>query len=688
LYPQFDKLQTIAPEIIMPRFDINRLLEEDEAVKDMDVPYRFGKGFDVNYSLADGKWTKVDSGRVWLLKITSPGAYSINFIFNELYLPEGAELYIYSADGSMVYGPVTSKQNLSKKLFLTDLVKGESVVLYLFEPINNDESLKLNITRVIHAYKNVYAGLFESGKELDDSEWCEKDVACYPWNNESDAVALVLLASGTEHCSGSLLNNTAQNFRSYFLTAFHCIDVAGGNQYSEDYKDGELQPYEIDDAENWSFKFDYKKTSCGGGRIATTTTYDHDNLRAAWNSTDFALLELEDSPLYNTTLSFLGWDNTGSTPTEGTCIHHPSGDVMKISLDSESLTSVFNNRYWFVDDWDIGSTEEGSSGSPLFNQNKRVVGQLYGRESEYLPCDPEIGSFFGKLSRSWTGGGHDTTRLNSWLDPDGGTSTMNTQRFPSITGSDVVCTSNTTYTLNNRPPGTSVSWNKSSNLQYVSGQGTNSYTVKAYSNDTRASGYVTASITGDCDIPILNKSVWVGRPGTPVTTPDGSPPMQVIYGSSFLVNIFNPPGANPNTGSWTAMGSISITTSGSGRRCGFKATGFGFGQWHVTTSNDCGTSDTYTGSVIVPGWDFGMSPNPADDYVELTAEKKEYDTKGIVSDNYEVKILNNLKSVVYESAKTNQTSLRISTKHLANGTYYIHFTAGEQKEVKQLIIIH
>ncbi len=669
----------------MPGFDINTLLEEDEAVKGMDVPYRFGKGFDVNYSLADGKWTKVDSGSVWLMKVSSPGAYSINFIFNELYLPEGAELYIYSTDGSMVYGPVTSKQNLERRLFLTDIIKGESAILYLYMPENNEPNAKLVISRIVHGYKNLYAGLFESVKGLNDSDWCEENVACYPWNNESNAVALVLLANGDEHCSGSLLNNTAQNFRAYFLTAFHCVDSD---------QNGSINTTEESNAENWMFKFHYKTTSCEGGRIASTITYNHDNLRAAWNTTDFALLELVNSPLNNTTLSFLGWDNTGSTPTEGTCIHHPSGDVMKISFDDDQLQSISwpygpANTHWRAN-FEIGTVEHGSSGSPLFDQNKRVIGQLHGNQNYNQGlsyCEQRVGEF-GRFDVSWAGGGTVATRLNSWLDPDGGTSTMNTQRYPSITGSDVVCTSNTTYTLNNRPPGTSVTWAKSINLQYVSGQGTNSYTVKAYSNDTRASGYVTASITGDCDIPILNKSVWVGRPGLPVTTPDGVPPMQVIYGSSFLVNIFKPPGANPNTGIWSAMGSISITTSGTGRRCGFQATGFDFGQWHVYTSNTCGNSNTYTGSVIVPGWDFGMSPNPADDYVEITAEKKEYDTKSIVSDNYEVKILNNLKSVVYESAKTNQTSLRISTKHLTNGTYYIHITAGEQTEVKQLIVIH
>ncbi|MBA7535527.1 hypothetical protein ES705_27785 [subsurface metagenome] len=248
-YPQFSELRYSAPEIIMPGFDINRLLEEDEAVKGMDIPYRFGKGFDVNYSLADGIWTKVDSGRVWLMKVTSPGAYSINFIFNELFLPESAELYIYSYDGSMVNGPVTSKQNLESRIFLTDIIKGESVILYLYIPENKEANAKLAISRIVHGYKDMYAGLFKSTKGLGDSGPCQKDVACYlTWKPESNGVAMVLLSSGMRICTGCLLNNSAQDFKGYFLTAFHCAD-----RY---YPYGDpLSTSEITAAQNWSFRF-------------------------------------------------------------------------------------------------------------------------------------------------------------------------------------------------------------------------------------------------------------------------------------------------------------------------------------------------------------------------------------------------------------------------------------------------
>ena len=262
-----------------------------------------------------------------------------------------------------------------------------------------------------------------------------------------------------------------------------------------------------------------------------------------------------------------------------------------------------------------------------------------------------------------------------------------TIQYP-ISGSSTVCTSNSTFTCT-YPPSATINWSHSSNLVYVSGQGTNNYTVKAYSNEAKSEGWVKAIITGaSCDIPESQKNVWVGRPGLPVTTPDGDPPMEVLYGRSYLVNLFSPPGANPSTGVWSSNGSITITSGTTGRRIVFKVTGWDYGQWIVNTSNSCGVSDTYTGAVYMPDWRFSMYPNPADDYVEITAEKKEYDTKGVVSDSYEVKIYSILRSLVYESAKTDQPLLRISTKQFLNGTYFVHFTAGEQSEIKQLVINH
>ena len=93
IHPEFNISQTISSVIKMPKFDIASMLAEDEAVGGMDVPFRFGKDFDVNYTLKDGNWENTKNGRIWSIQFQSEGAFSINFIFNELFLPEGSELY-------------------------------------------------------------------------------------------------------------------------------------------------------------------------------------------------------------------------------------------------------------------------------------------------------------------------------------------------------------------------------------------------------------------------------------------------------------------------------------------------------------------------------------------------------------------------------------------------------------------
>ncbi|HBX19327.1 MAG TPA: hypothetical protein DEF88_02610 [Porphyromonadaceae bacterium] len=93
----------------MPSFNSQKMLDEDTQNEGLDVPFRFGKGFDMNITLTDGEWTDEENGRLWSMAFQSEGAYSINFVFNDFYLPDSAELYIVNSEGTMLYGPVTSK---------------------------------------------------------------------------------------------------------------------------------------------------------------------------------------------------------------------------------------------------------------------------------------------------------------------------------------------------------------------------------------------------------------------------------------------------------------------------------------------------------------------------------------------------------------------------------------------------
>jgi hypothetical protein len=402
----------------------------------------------------------------------------------------------------MLYGPVTSKQNTKNGYFLTDLIQGDEVTLYLYEPDLKKGRSKIIIRKVVHAYRNLFS---ESYGNLGGASSCNKDIACYPaWDEESDAVALVLLSGGTELCSGSLLMTADQTFEPYFLSAFHCVDLN---------KNRSLSASEISYAESWMFKFQYKMTSCGGSTATTGVTYNGAEFRAAWSTSDFALMEMDVSPVGDTRFSWLGWDRSGSSPTEATCIHHPAGDVMKYSFDSDSPTLEEYDTHWFVDNWDIGTTEGGSSGSPLFDQNKRVIGQDH-KGDGYAPCHSEKGTYFGCFYRSWTGGGTDSTRLSTCLNPcSSGATTINTSRSPYISGSTLVCFSGTSFTVNNLPAGATIFWNMSSNLTRVSAQGSNPCTFRALGSGL---GWVEATLSNGCgSIALPQKEVWAGRPLQP-----------------------------------------------------------------------------------------------------------------------------------------------------------------------------
>ena len=409
----------------MQSVDNEKLLEEDRKIeKTTDAPFRFGYGFEVNYTLEDGIWEKHDTINIWSMKVLSPGAYSLNFVFERLLLAEGAQLYIYNSKGSMVYGPVTKDQNPSGEFFLSDLVSGDETIIRLIEPVSIKRGSYLKISKVVHAYVNMFPNQSKAPQPI---LLCHNDINCFPnWANESDGVALVLLANGEEHCSGCLLNNIRNDYRPYFFTAFHCLDQN---------KDGILSNAEKAAVQNWKFRFQFKIASCGGSSITSYISYDKSIFRSAWFDTDFALLELDKSPIQlgHSQIAYLGWDRSGSNPTSGAGIHHPRGNVMKISFDNHIIntrnTTLYidenrtypANTHWAVG-FDNGTVQKCSSGSPLFDQNNRVVGQLHSVSDTAL-CPPVL-AHYGQFHRSWTGGGTNDTRLSNWLNPDNSNKTF------------------------------------------------------------------------------------------------------------------------------------------------------------------------------------------------------------------------------------------------------------------------
>lgn len=384
----------------MPRVDTELLMSQD-AQMEKTFDNRFAYAHEVNYTLSNsGEWTNLNNGdRIWRLGITSPGAFSLNTIFNHFELPEGASVHIYSFDGKNSIGGFTHENNKENHVLATIPVPGDRIVIEYYEPMQVKDEGILEIERIGHDYKNIFNIVQERGFNTSGS--CNNNVSCPeadPWQDQVNSVAMSLIG-GTRWCSGAMVANTNNDDTPYYLTADHCIN--GQNPST------------------WVFVFNYKSTTCSPATDgALTQSISNSTLRANRQDTDFALLELSAVPPAGYNVFYSGWDKSDNVPTNQVGIHHPDGDVMKISFDDDPATkqSFQGTTAWEVAAWDDGTTEGGSSGSPLYDQNKRIIGQLYGG---FASCSSITQDYYGRFGISWNGTTA-ATRLNDWLDPNSG----------------------------------------------------------------------------------------------------------------------------------------------------------------------------------------------------------------------------------------------------------------------------
>jgi hypothetical protein len=401
----FDKLSLSTVEsVITGPVDVQAFLAEDEIEREQGLPFRFGAPFDVNYNIYNsGTWDELAAGRFWRLRIESPGAFSINLIYDYFFMPPGAKMFVYSEDRQMVLGAFTEHNNKDHGQFSTAPVKGDVCIVEYYEPAEVRGRGVVAIGRIVHAYRDIFNyGGTKRADGYGSSGSCNNNVHCpegLPWKNEKRAVAMTLLADGTRWCSGVLVNNVRQDKTPLFLTARHCF--LGG-------------------PENWIFMFNYESPTCSDADGPTHLTVQGSVTHALYNYSDCLLLELLEQPPDSYNVFFAGWSNADIPSQSSTGIHHPSCDVKKISFDYDSTVSSGwgsenGSTHWMVGNWEDGTTEPGSSGSPLFDQNHRIVGQLSGGVAS---CTVIGADYYGKIAESWEGGGTYDRRLKDWLDPD------------------------------------------------------------------------------------------------------------------------------------------------------------------------------------------------------------------------------------------------------------------------------
>jgi lysyl endopeptidase len=392
----------------MPEFNLVAVQEANAINAANKVgPFMFGFEHATDLTLTNsGQWTTLPSGdRIWRIRIQSPGALSLNFVFNDFYLPAGGHIHLYSPDKTFLLGAYTHQNNNANNTLGTEFIKGDDAVIEYFEPKEKIGQGRLYIGMVVHGYIDVNGWYPE---KVNESGACNLDVMCPagdPWSNEIRSVARITVGGGL--CSGTLVNNTAQDGTPYFLTANHCGPQNMGNAV---------------------FRFNYNSTICGSQTAAnsvapsTNNSINGSTLKARKGDSDFGLVQLNSTPPANYNVYYAGWDNSGAVPQTAVGIHHPSGDVKKISFDDDILQSgqgmgTIANAEWRIEAWERNTTTEGgSSGSGLWDQNHRIVGQLWGGQAT---CANSVNDYYGKFSLSWTGNGATTSaqRLRDWLDP-------------------------------------------------------------------------------------------------------------------------------------------------------------------------------------------------------------------------------------------------------------------------------
>jgi lysyl endopeptidase len=428
--------------ITLQKPDLSNLIAEDKINdKDKSIPWRFGYDNYVNFGLTNsGKWSTLANGdRLWRVNFISPKALSMNLIFDEYNIPEGAKVYIYNDNHSEILNVFTHQHNNPEDILGTWLVSGESIWIEYFEPKKVSGAGRLNIGNIIHGYRTMAMNNPEQGieKALNDSGACNVDVNCdisgtsvladNIKNDVKKSVAMIVVG-GNGSCTGALVNNTNNDGTPYFLTANHCLggSVAG-----------------------WAFRFNWASdtsvadcaTFAPSVNNSFIQTASGSILRASNSESDMALVEITDTAFFaaNPDVVWAGWNrSTTATPALNVGVHHPSGDIQKVCVDFQGATRVttgFNNnptaQMWQIADWDLGVTEPGSSGSPLFNQEGLIIGKLSGGSAACSGTNDNGGfDIYGRFGVSWDFSATNSQQLKFWLDP-AGTNPTTLEQFPS-----------------------------------------------------------------------------------------------------------------------------------------------------------------------------------------------------------------------------------------------------------------
>ena len=348
-------------------------------------------------------WTATDGGFAARWSITSEGARALRVgLALERTAPSLQIRFSGESRPDTVYGPFTEADTNASAgaLYWSPVLEGETAIVELFVAgAAAPRDLAISVGQVSHLLVNPAEPQAEATlKAIGDSQFCEVNLICRSASDAAlasagRAVARMTFSTsgGSFLCTGTLLNSGGGQFIPYFYSAAHCIsDQSTASTLT-----------------TWWF---YESTSCGSNslnpsnqQIAGGATLLYANV-----AFDIVFLRLNRAPPDNAT--FAGWDSAtlaGGTPL--TAIHHPAGDLKKVSLgtfggyvsnppDLGHPSGSFIKSNWLS--LATGVTEGGSSGSGIFTQaggQYAFRGGLLGGPSSCFASSADLNDYYSRF---------------------------------------------------------------------------------------------------------------------------------------------------------------------------------------------------------------------------------------------------------------------------------------------------
>ncbi len=351
-----------------------------------------------------------DGSVVWTLGFRSPDALSMSLELSGS-MPSGGSLSVMDSLGCQARGVTLSHG-------FTPMVLADHIVL---QYVGVGDSLpQIRVTAAFVGFRSV--GPLVGGSEVShnkvlnfgDSQSCEVNVSCSAIAATQKRSVCRLLLNGVNVGTGTLINNTSQDHAPLVLTSAH---VLGSKSVS---------------LNSCVALFGFEQAVCSDDDVYCSGTEEIEGgtLVACDAGTDMAVIRLSETPSVVSRPYWSGWSRALSADGDVFCVHHPYGDVKKVStstfaspLNNYSTTdknvaggSFTKGVFWRIAEWSSGTTEGGSSGSGLVNSDGLLIGALSGGEAS---CTKPRNDYFWMIAKAWDASSNDYSTLSEVLDPQG-----------------------------------------------------------------------------------------------------------------------------------------------------------------------------------------------------------------------------------------------------------------------------